>query len=108
MCESDFNLDQVAWYCANCGGRSHDVATKSPNAWGLYDMHGNVAEWCWDFWEPYGGTVTDPIGPLYGIYRHYRGGSWGNAWLWGSAMRRYIYADVGFGDIGFRLARTAP
>lgn len=70
------DLDATTWYKANSGETSHPVAQKQPNAWGLYDMQGNVAEWCWDWFAAYpGGHITDPSGPTSGVYRTQRGSS---------------------------------
>lgn len=68
---------QMAWYDDNSGATTHPVALKQPNEWGLYDMSGNVLEWCFDWYDSYpGGKVTDPRGPRHGHYRIARGGSW--------------------------------
>lgn len=73
------DLDQIAWYGINSGDRTHDTMQKRPNAWGLYDMLGNVWEWTADWYGPYpGGRVNDPRGPASGQIRVLRGGSWGN------------------------------
>lgn len=70
------NLKDMGWYGGNSGSRTQPVGQKQPNAWGLYDMHGNVWEWCQDWKGDYpGGAVTDPKGAGSGGYRVLRGGS---------------------------------
>jgi formylglycine-generating enzyme required for sulfatase activity len=72
-------IDDMAWYDENSKEQSHSVATKTPNAWGIFDMHGNASEWCSDYYSSDypEADVTDPIGPSEGKYRVIRGGSWG-------------------------------
>ena len=72
------NINQVAWYGENSGIRTHDVATKDPNGLKLYDMCGNVAEWCWDYYVANlpSGAQTNPHGPTTGDMHVKRGGSW--------------------------------
>jgi formylglycine-generating enzyme required for sulfatase activity len=102
------NLDYIAWYAGNSGNTTHPVARKQPNAWGLYDMLGNVFEWCsdWYYIRHPGGKVTDPVGPLGGDDHVIRGGSW----LTPADDCRSAYRDIGHGGwgrynfIGFRLA----
>ncbi len=74
----DPNLDQLGWYCGNAGGWTQPVAQKQPNAWGLFDMHGNLNEWCNDWFAAYGGAATNPVGPQSGTVRVIRGGLWLN------------------------------
>jgi formylglycine-generating enzyme required for sulfatase activity len=72
-------IDDMAWYDENSKEQSHTVATKTPNTWGIFEMHGNVSEWCGDYYSSDypEADVTDPIGPSEGKYRVIRGGSWG-------------------------------
>ena len=102
------NLDAIAWYGDNSGDRPHPVGRKAPNAWGLYDMLGNVNEWMQDWFGPYpGGAVTDPRGSGSGSKRVARGGSWFSSARGCRASYRYNYSPGYRGSIlGFRLLRT--
>ena len=99
------NLDAVAWYSNNADS-THAVATKRPNELGLYDMSGNVMEWCSDYFGAYPETAQeDPAGPETGNERVIRGGSWGNVSnLSRVSFRDYYYGDKSNDNLGFRLA----
>lgn len=104
------DLVAMAWYAANSGAQTHPVAQKKPNAWGLYDMHGNVAEWCRDGYGGYpGGAVTDLMngydGPSAAMARVLRGGAFVNTAGQCRSANRYSYLTnySGFA-LGFRVA----
>lgn len=95
------------WYGSN-SSRSQEVGTKLPNKWGFYDMHGNVWEWCLDW---YGSLAygTDPKGSSSGSYRVIRGGCWNNsAGSCASSRRDNYHPSINYSILGFRLSRTIP
>ncbi len=103
-------LGDLGWYDGNSGSTPHPVGEKRANAWGIYDMHGNVWEWCEDWRGDYpSGSVTDPTGPSTGSNRVCRGGSWCCVATYCRSARRY-WLEPGDRDdaLGFRLARTSP
>ena len=87
-------LDNIAWYRGNSDGQIQDVGGKQPNAWGLYDMLGNVWEWCWDLYDP----------EAYGTYRVLRGGGWfDEPWSCRASVRRRSHPTLRIDDVGFRI-----
>ncbi|PEZ63882.1 cytoplasmic protein [Bacillus anthracis] len=90
-------LQKIAWYNENSNGQIQDVGKKEPNAWDLYDMLGNVWEWCYDLYDE----------KVYGSYRIFRGGSWAEeARGCGATCRRRSHPTFHIDDLGFRLARS--
>jgi len=106
------SLEATAWYAGNSDGKFRQVKRKAPNDWGLYDMTGNVSEWCSDFFAPYGEyPQTDPSGPESGFYKVYRGGNFKFDGTYSRpTMRGYLQADSAQDWLGLRLVYipTAP
>ena len=99
----DATVSQYAWYTYNSGSKTHAVGQKLPNSFGLYDMAGNVMQWCWDWYGTYpSGAQTDPTGLSSGTYRVNRGGSWSyssdilTSASRGSGLPNYQYISIGF------------
>ncbi len=121
-------LDEIAWHRRNSGVSyssgvecigwndkphsastcgTHAVRQKRPNAWGFYDLLGNVLEWTWDWYGDYGGTSDDPLGASRGSDRVGRGGSWlNNARIVRAANRSWFDPGLRTGNLGFRLCRS--
>jgi len=109
-CASDPNLDAVGWHCGNSGDDRHEVSLKQANAWGLYDMHGNLWEWCWDGYRSDYESLPqqDPVHEVGSdAYRVRRGGGWStDARGCRSANRRFSNPDSSPSDLGIRPVRS--
>jgi formylglycine-generating enzyme required for sulfatase activity len=97
-------MDEVGWYDGNSDKKTHPVGQKLPNAWGLYDMHGNVHEWCLDWYGAYQtSAVTDPEGPAEGEGRVARGGN-RHRYASGCRSAKRNFSSSTSTSLGFRVA----
>jgi formylglycine-generating enzyme required for sulfatase activity len=103
------DIDNVAWFGENSGSTTHPVGTKQPNELGIYDMSGNVLEWCSDWYGTYSASAQqNPMGASSGSDRVYRGGSWRDLASGCRVAFRFTDAPGNSGDdLGFRLARSS-
>jgi len=100
--------DTVAWYGTNSNNKTSAVGSKEPNELGLYDMSGNVWEWCHDWYAKYPNTTqVNPLGPTLGSSRVLRGGSWdGDVSVCTVVFRYRGVADTQYSGFGFRVVRS--
>jgi formylglycine-generating enzyme required for sulfatase activity len=106
--DDEAGLEDFAWYHKNSASTTHPVGEKQPNAWGLHDMHGNVSEWCQDFYGDYSREAAiDPRRPQSGERRTLRGGGWFQVAMWQRSSHRDAFVpSVRYVGLGFRLVAT--
>lgn len=104
--DSTAESDQYAWTWENSEGTTHLIGQKRPNPWGLHDMHGNVWEWCLDWFADYPAVdASDPLGPPQGKMKVFRGGGWNNEVQFARSANRFIMSPSnGIYFVGFRVA----
>ncbi|MBF0287895.1 MAG: formylglycine-generating enzyme family protein [SAR324 cluster bacterium] len=110
--EDGNDLGDYAWYDDNSEGQPHPVGQKRPNAWGLYDIHGNVWEWIQDWYDPHyyrKSAAVDPTGPSTGRAKIMRGGGWNNGPFFSRLLKRvHDWPDSRHDFLGFRLVISRP
>jgi len=108
--DGEESLLKSGWFESNSGKETHPVGQLAPNAWGIYDMHGNIWEWCLDWYAEYTPEEkTDPVGPETGSDRVFRGGGWGDpAKFCRSTYRSWFDPAVRYDALGFRIVMVLP
>ena len=110
--DSPAAADAFAWTAENSGGATHPVGLKQPNAWGFHDMHGNVWEWCLDWYTPSAELASDPQAGVRAAprtFKIFKGGGWNqDAEFAGAANKFMMEPEKGIHFVGFRIALGAP